>query len=210
MLRADRDDRSPSCDHMGVLDRIAIVSQPSLVSARVSAVIKRTPDPSISNSLGPRSFCYRWERDECPFSAQSPSLRCVVAKDRSPPGEAVRGPSRSSTTLDPEPTAQTDPTVTLAVRVRGVRYLIRQRSLSVQGQKWAGLRISLEVLDGQSGSMVRGMCLQKLERLIFWGRRQDARASLILGADGMLVQLGVSALRARPMCRSFCSTTGLD
>jgi hypothetical protein len=26
-----------------------------------------------------------------------------------PPGEAVRGPSSSSTALDPEPTAQTDP-----------------------------------------------------------------------------------------------------
>ena len=26
-----------------------------------------------------------------------------------PPGEAIRGPSRSSTALDPEPTAQTDP-----------------------------------------------------------------------------------------------------
>jgi hypothetical protein len=32
-----------------------------------------------------------------------------IGKDRKPPDEAVRGPSSSSTALDPEPTAQTDP-----------------------------------------------------------------------------------------------------
>jgi hypothetical protein len=37
------------------------------------------------------------------------SLEEVPAKVRNPPGEAIRGPSRSSTALDPEPTAQTDP-----------------------------------------------------------------------------------------------------
>jgi hypothetical protein len=32
-----------------------------------------------------------------------------IGNGRNPPGEAIRGPSRSSTALDPEPTAQTDP-----------------------------------------------------------------------------------------------------
>ena len=32
-----------------------------------------------------------------------------IGNDVFPPGEAIRGPSRSSTALDPEPTAQTDP-----------------------------------------------------------------------------------------------------
>jgi hypothetical protein len=32
-----------------------------------------------------------------------------IVKARNPPGEAIRGPSRSSTALDPEPTAQTAP-----------------------------------------------------------------------------------------------------
>jgi hypothetical protein len=38
----------------------------------------------------------------------SPVIRQSVIS-RNPPGEAIRGPSSSSTTLDPEPTAQTDP-----------------------------------------------------------------------------------------------------
>jgi len=33
----------------------------------------------------------------------------VPVKVGSPPGEGIRGPSRLSTALDPEPTAQTDP-----------------------------------------------------------------------------------------------------
>jgi hypothetical protein len=36
----------------------------------------------------------------------------VSTKGRNPPGEAIRGPSRPSTALDPEPTAQTDPNPT--------------------------------------------------------------------------------------------------
>jgi hypothetical protein len=36
-------------------------------------------------------------------------LAGVSSNDLNPPGEAIRGPSRSSTVLDPEPTAQTNP-----------------------------------------------------------------------------------------------------
>jgi hypothetical protein len=35
--------------------------------------------------------------------------QAAMVKVRSPPGEAIRGRSSSSTALDPEPTAQTDP-----------------------------------------------------------------------------------------------------
>jgi hypothetical protein len=38
----------------------------------------------------------------------SSSLQDAPAKVGPPPGEAIRSPSRSSTALDPEPTAQTD------------------------------------------------------------------------------------------------------
>src|SRR5580692_12324302 len=37
------------------------------------------------------------------------ALAVVAAKDRCPPGGAIRGLSRPSTALDPEPTAQADP-----------------------------------------------------------------------------------------------------
>ena len=37
-----------------------------------------------------------------------------IVKARNPPGEAIRGPSRSSTALDREPTAQTDPSRSLS------------------------------------------------------------------------------------------------
>src|SRR5271166_4846800 len=43
------------------------------------------------------------------------------AKFRFPPGEAVRGPSSSSTALDPEPTAQTDPEETFLAAPAGGR-----------------------------------------------------------------------------------------
>src|SRR3984893_2686636 len=36
-----------------------------------------------------------------------PAVGSSDLKGRNPPGEAIRGPSRSSTTVDPEPTAQT-------------------------------------------------------------------------------------------------------
>jgi hypothetical protein len=42
----------------------------------------------------------------------------VNREDRKPPGEAVRGPSSSSTALNPEPTAQTDPLPTFSTSPR--------------------------------------------------------------------------------------------
>jgi hypothetical protein len=38
-----------------------------------------------------------------------PPFTGTAAKDPLPPGGAIRGPSRLSTALDPEPTAQADP-----------------------------------------------------------------------------------------------------
>ena len=43
-----------------------------------------------------------------------------IGKGRFPPGEAIRGPSRSSTTLNPEPTAQIDPKGTLGTGSAGL------------------------------------------------------------------------------------------
>jgi hypothetical protein len=64
-------------------------------------------------------------------------------KVSNPPGEAIRGPSRSLTALDPEPTAQTDPEPTFVsspadrwvcrgavirtTRIRSSRQLVEQR-----------------------------------------------------------------------------------
>jgi hypothetical protein len=39
----------------------------------------------------------------------------VLQEGWTQPGEAIRGPSRSSTAPDPEPTAQTDPKQTLRI-----------------------------------------------------------------------------------------------
>jgi len=41
-------------------------------------------------------------------------LARLSAKGRCPPGEAIRDPSRRSTALNPEPTAQTDPSRSLS------------------------------------------------------------------------------------------------
>jgi hypothetical protein len=50
----------------------------------------------------------------CPRYGAKASFDAQSMMVGSPPGEAVRGPSSSSTALDPEPTAQTDPFRTFA------------------------------------------------------------------------------------------------
>jgi hypothetical protein len=55
--------------------------------------------------LGPRCAKVRFR--------QEASTAILIGEARCPPGEAIRGPSRSSTALDPEPTAQTDPLPTI-------------------------------------------------------------------------------------------------
>jgi hypothetical protein len=42
-------------------------------------------------------------------------MRTATLHVRNPPGEAIRDPSRSSAALDPEPTAQTDPSRSLSL-----------------------------------------------------------------------------------------------
>src|ERR1700730_1552639 len=70
---------------------------------------------SAYDGLGSSSQ-FRGEGREGLDSAQPFPLGRVLAKDRIPCRAAVRGPSRSSTALNPEPTAQTDP----RTRSRGI------------------------------------------------------------------------------------------
>ena len=46
---------------------------------------------------------------KCPLSTHRHHPGGQIVKARNPPGEAIRDPSRPSTALDPEPTAQADP-----------------------------------------------------------------------------------------------------
>src|SRR6266851_2554401 len=58
-----------------------------------------------------------------------------IGNGSSPPGEAIRGPSRSSTALNPEPTAQTDPSRSLSFAF-GTALPARTRSLPAG--RWTG------------------------------------------------------------------------
>jgi hypothetical protein len=79
----------------------------SIASETLPKAARRCRPPELESSLSARAYFSGVHR--MAGIGATLSLARVPAKVGCPPGEAIRGPSRLSGALDPEPTAQTDP-----------------------------------------------------------------------------------------------------